>query len=60
MRQVEEDNNLVLGIRIGIVHKTKYVDQREERCEEIYQNTTTRDAERRYVVQLPLKHSVEQ
>lgn len=61
-RQVEEDNNLLKKfweVESELYTKQSMWTKEEERCEEIYQNTTTRDADGRYIVELPLKHSVE-
>ncbi|XP_061724166.1 uncharacterized protein LOC133530287 [Cydia pomonella] len=61
-RQIEEDNNLLK--RFWEVESELYTKQsmwtkEEEKCEEIYQQTTSRDETGRYVVQLPLKTTFE-
>lgn len=62
-RQVEEDNNLLKKfweVEAELYTKQSIWSKEEEKCEEIYQNTTTRDADGRYVVQLPLKNTIEE
>ncbi|XP_073959815.1 uncharacterized protein [Choristoneura fumiferana] len=62
-RQVEEDNNLLKKfweVESELYTKQTIWSKEEEKCEEIYQNTTTRDADGRYVVQLPLKKTIEE
>lgn len=61
--QVEEDNNLLKKfweVESELYTKQRMWSKEEERCEEIYQKTTTRDADGRYVVQLPLKKTIEE
>lgn len=60
-RQVIEDNDLLK--RFWEVESELYTKQSiwtkdEEKCEEIYQHTTKRDENGRYVVQLPLKLNI--
>lgn len=40
--------------------KTKFLTEDEEKCEEIYRNTVTRDDTGRYIVHLPLKEGLEE
>ncbi|XP_073960792.1 uncharacterized protein [Choristoneura fumiferana] len=60
-RQVEEDNNLLKRfweVESELYSKQSIWTKEEEKCEEIYQQTTTRDENGRYVVQLPLKMDI--
>lgn len=60
-RQIEEDNNLLKRfweVETELYTKQSMWTKEETKCEEIYQQTTTRDEDGRYVVQLPLKTNI--
>ncbi|XP_045455994.1 uncharacterized protein LOC123665778 [Melitaea cinxia] len=59
---VTEDNNILKKfweIDNELYKKKKILTNEEEKCEEIYKNTTKRDEYGRYIVHLPLKQSIE-
>lgn len=61
-RVLSEDNDMLKKfweIETELYKKTKLLTKEEERCEEIYKNTTQR-MNGRYTVHLPLKHSIEE
>ncbi|XP_063380309.1 uncharacterized protein LOC134666932 [Cydia fagiglandana] len=58
--QIEEDNKKGFWeVEPELYQKHSMWTKEEEKCEEIYQQTTTRDETGRYVVQLPLKTNFE-
>lgn len=60
---VAEDNDLLRRfweIETTLYKKKRILTKEEERCEEIYKQTTRRDDNGRYVVHLPLKQSIEE
>lgn len=60
-RMVAEDNDMLRRfweIDAESYKKRKLLTKEEERCEEIYTNTTVRDKSGRYTVHLPLKQSI--
>lgn len=62
-RMVEEDNNLLKKfweVETEFSTTQKVRSKEEEKCEEHYINTTTRDPTGRYVVHLPLKQNIEE
>ncbi|XP_045497496.1 uncharacterized protein LOC123695635 [Colias croceus] len=60
---IREDNDLLKSfweIDTFLYNKKKIFTKEEEECEDIYTKTTQRDHEGRYIVQLPLKQSLEE
>lgn len=62
-RMVAEDNDMLRKfweIETEIYKKKKLFTKEEEKCEKIYNESTKRDEEGRYIVQLPLKQNIEE
>ncbi|XP_063827477.1 uncharacterized protein LOC135076893 [Ostrinia nubilalis] len=60
---VAEDNDLLRKfweIETDLYKKKKLLTKEEERCEDIYKQTTRRENTGRYIVHLPLKQSIEE
>ncbi|XP_072934851.1 uncharacterized protein [Epargyreus clarus] len=59
---VEEDNNMLRRfweVETDLYNKNKVFTKEEEMCEDLYINTTERDASGKYIVHLPLRYSIE-
>ncbi|XP_049886781.1 uncharacterized protein LOC126381326 [Pectinophora gossypiella] len=62
-RMVVEDNEMLRRfweLESALYKKKKILTKEEEKCEEIYSNTTKRDESGRYIVHLPLKQTIEE